>query len=75
MEQFRCVILMFDGLTALDAVGPFEALLKIPGAKVIFASLQKGLISCNGGVQLVACHSLQEIDRNYSGHSRRRRHT
>ncbi|HPG38816.1 MAG TPA: DJ-1/PfpI family protein [bacterium] len=58
----RIVILVFDGLTALDAVGPFEVLSKIPGAEIIFTALQKGLITCNGGLQLVASHSLQEID-------------
>ena len=32
------VIPIFDGLTALDAVGPYEVLSRIPGASVRFVA-------------------------------------
>jgi putative intracellular protease/amidase len=36
------VFVLFDGLTALDAVGPYEVLARIPGAEVTFAGLSPG---------------------------------
>ena len=33
---------IFDGLTALDAVGPYEVLSRLPGARVEFAALEPG---------------------------------
>ena len=38
------VFLLFDGLTALDAVGPYEVLARMPGAEVTFAGLSAGTI-------------------------------
>jgi putative intracellular protease/amidase len=37
-------ILIFDRLTALDAVGPYEVLANLPGAKVSFVGERKGLV-------------------------------
>jgi putative intracellular protease/amidase len=34
----QIVFLMFDGLTALDAVGPYEVLARLPGAAVTFVA-------------------------------------
>jgi putative intracellular protease/amidase len=61
MEELNIVILIFDGLTALDAVGPFEVLAKVPGAKIQFAGLEKGPITCRGGLKLYAEYSIEEI--------------
>jgi transcriptional regulator GlxA family with amidase domain len=36
------VIPIFDRLTALDAVGPYEVLSRLPGATVVFAALEPG---------------------------------
>jgi hypothetical protein len=33
---------IFDGLTALDAIGPYEVLSKLPDAHVHFLGLQDG---------------------------------
>ena len=38
------VFLLFDGLTALDAVGPYEVLSRMPGAAVTFAGLTAATI-------------------------------
>jgi putative intracellular protease/amidase len=35
-------ILLYDGLTALDAVGPYESLSRIPGAQVKFVAKEAG---------------------------------
>jgi putative intracellular protease/amidase len=40
----KIVFLLFDGLTALDAVGPYEVLSRMPGAEVRFAGKKAGTI-------------------------------
>ena len=38
-------ILLYDGFTALDCIGPYEVLSRLPGARVDFVSLNGGLVS------------------------------
>lgn len=38
----RIALLIFDGLTALDAVGPYEVLSRLPGAEVSFVAGRPG---------------------------------
>lgn len=61
MEETKITILTFNDLTILDAVGPYEVLSRIPGAKVLFASLEPGPIICRGGAQLNADYSFRDI--------------
>ena len=59
----RIVIPLFDQFTALDAVGPYEVLCKIPGAELVFAAAERGPVrSDTGTLAIVADVSLQEID-------------
>jgi putative intracellular protease/amidase len=39
----QVVIPIFDRITALDAVGPYEVLSRLPGAEVVFAAPEPGL--------------------------------
>lgn len=39
----RIAILIFDGLTALDAIGPYEVLSRLPEAEVTFIGKQAGV--------------------------------
>jgi transcriptional regulator GlxA family with amidase domain len=39
----RIAILIFDGLTALDAIGPYEVLSRLPGAELRFVAKEPGL--------------------------------
>ncbi|HKN00538.1 MAG TPA: DJ-1/PfpI family protein [Candidatus Binataceae bacterium] len=39
----KIAILTFDGITALDAVGPYEVLQRLPGAEVVFVGETTGL--------------------------------
>jgi transcriptional regulator GlxA family with amidase domain len=39
----RIAILIFDGLTALDAVGPYEVLSRLPGAELSFIAKEPGM--------------------------------
>ncbi|HJV08710.1 MAG TPA: DJ-1/PfpI family protein [Acidimicrobiales bacterium] len=58
-------ILLFDGITALDAVGPYEALAMIPEAHVRFVATERGAkrAARNGSLALVADHTLSEVPR------------
>jgi transcriptional regulator GlxA family with amidase domain len=57
-------ILLFDGITALDAVGPYEALSMLPGARVRFVATERGAKRTrSGSLALVADHTLAEIHR------------
>jgi transcriptional regulator GlxA family with amidase domain len=40
--DMRIAILIFDKLTALDAIGPYEVLSRIPGAELSFVAKQPG---------------------------------
>ncbi|MDA8350879.1 MAG: DJ-1/PfpI family protein, partial [Pseudomonadota bacterium] len=55
-----------DGFTALDAVGPYEVLSRLPGAEVIFAAREPGVIGADSGMiglaAEVALDDLAEVD-------------
>lgn len=54
-------ILVFDGITALDAVGPYEVLSRLPGATVTFVGPRRGEVRTdNGRLGLVADADLDE---------------
>jgi putative intracellular protease/amidase len=58
------VCLLFDGITALDIVGPYEVLLRLPGADVKFVARSTGEIRTdNSFLALVADYSLSEVTR------------
>jgi transcriptional regulator GlxA family with amidase domain len=61
MENLKIVVLLFDGITALDAIGPYEVLSKIPNSKTFFAALKPEQINCAGGMKLYADYSIEEI--------------
>src|SRR5262245_36648248 len=46
----RIVFFVFDGLTALDAVGPYEVLARLPGAEVTFAAPVRGVVRTDNRV-------------------------
>ena len=53
---------LFDRFTALDAVGPYETLSRLPGARVTFLAAQPGPVSTdNRMLQLVAERSLDDL--------------
>lgn len=53
---------LYDGVTALDAIGPYEVLSRVPGATVTFVAVQRGpLRSDNGMLALVADRRLDEL--------------
>jgi transcriptional regulator GlxA family with amidase domain len=43
----QIAILLYDHMTALDAVGPYEVLSRLPGAETVFVAEQSGPIRCD----------------------------
>ncbi|HEV2858567.1 MAG TPA: DJ-1/PfpI family protein [Solirubrobacterales bacterium] len=57
-------ILIFDGITALDAIGPYEVLSRPPGWEVEFVGKRRGEVrSDSGALGLTADKSLAEVER------------
>jgi transcriptional regulator GlxA family with amidase domain len=61
-EDMDIAILLYDRFTALDAVGPYEVLSQLPGARVIFVAEQAGPVTADTGrLRLVAEATLAEL--------------
>lgn len=60
----QIAILLYEGLTALDAVGPYEVLALLPGARVQFVAREAGPKRTDSGfLSLTADHSFAEVPR------------
>jgi transcriptional regulator GlxA family with amidase domain len=58
----RIVIFLFDGVTALDAVGPYESLARLRNVSVQFVGKQTGLIRTGDGfLALNADHDIRSV--------------
>ena len=58
----KIAILLYDDMTALDAIGPYEILSRLPNADVCFTAAQKGLVRTDTGfLRLHADHDISEI--------------
>jgi putative intracellular protease/amidase len=64
MRRIDIVFLLYQNLTTLDAVGPYEVLWRIPGADVRMAAPEPGLQRDeNGTLALQADYALDDVDR------------
>jgi putative intracellular protease/amidase len=55
-------ILLYDGFTALDAIGPYEVLSRLPGARVTFVAAEAGPVRTDNGMLTVhAERSLADV--------------
>lgn len=62
MGKLEIAILLFDRLTTLDAVGPYEVLSRIPGATIKMVAKQAGPVrNDTGSLALVADYTLAEV--------------
>jgi transcriptional regulator GlxA family with amidase domain len=60
----QIAILIYEGLTALDAVGPYEVLALVPGARVQFVAREPGPKRTDSGfLSLAADYSFAEVPR------------
>ena len=58
----RIAVLLYDHLTALDAVGPYEVLSRLPGAETVFVAERPGPVRCDTGhLALVADADLADV--------------
>src|SRR5688572_1714443 len=57
----QIAILAFDGMTALDAVGPAQVLVFLPGASLRWTSPEPGPKRTDAGMSIVATHALGEV--------------
>ncbi len=63
METTTVSILIYDGLTALDAIGPYDVLRQVPGWEVGFVAKQPGEVRTDAGsLGLVADRGIAETD-------------
>lgn len=57
-------ILLFDRFTALDAVGPYEVLSRLPGATVTFVARERGIVRTDvGSLGIEVTTATDEVDR------------
>ncbi|WP_405832908.1 DJ-1/PfpI family protein [Streptomyces sp. NBC_00105] len=60
----QIAVLLYDRFTALDAIGPFDTLGRLPDAEVVFVSERPGPVRTdNGSLALVADKALGEVTR------------
>jgi putative intracellular protease/amidase len=57
----KIVFALYDGFTALDAVGPYEVLSRLPGASVVFAAVERGPVRTDGALTVVADAAFDEV--------------
>jgi transcriptional regulator GlxA family with amidase domain len=58
----QIAILLYDKLTALDAIGPYEVLSRLPGAELAFVASEAGEVHTdNGMLTLVAERAIAEM--------------
>jgi transcriptional regulator GlxA family with amidase domain len=58
----QIALLIFDKLAAQDAVGPYEVMRNVPEWDVRFVAKQKGEVRAEGGLGMIADHSIDEVD-------------
>jgi len=60
----KIAIVLYDRFTALDAIGPYEVLSRLPGASTTFVAAEAGPVHTdNGALTLIAEHSLEQVSR------------
>lgn len=57
----QIAILAFDGMTALDAVGPAQVLAFLPGSALCWTSPDPGPKRTDAGMSIVATHPLRDV--------------
>jgi transcriptional regulator GlxA family with amidase domain len=51
--EMELLVLVFDGLTALDAIGPYEVLARLPGARLRLVAPAAGEVTTDNGILTV----------------------
>ncbi|MGW8379707.1 DJ-1/PfpI family protein [Streptomyces sp. ODS28] len=53
----KTAILLYDRFTALDAVGPYEVLSRLPGAETVFVAARPGPVTADTGALTLTAHA------------------
>jgi transcriptional regulator GlxA family with amidase domain len=65
-DKKQIAIVLYPGLTALDALGPYEVLKMLPGAEIRFVAHEPGPVSTDRGILTIgATHSFDETPAPY----------
>ncbi|MEU7026141.1 DJ-1/PfpI family protein [Streptomyces sp. NPDC046275] len=60
----QIAVLLYEGFTTLDAVGPYELLARLPGAETVFVAKHAGPVrNDQGSLALLADRTLAEVPR------------
>lgn len=57
----QIAFLFYDGMTALDAIGPYEVLARLSGVSVKTVALKNGPIKTGLGLELLADYALSDV--------------
>ncbi len=58
----KIAILLYQNMTALDAIGPYEVLSRLPGAQVLFTAERRGpVLTDTGFLKLMADYATSEV--------------
>jgi putative intracellular protease/amidase len=61
-SRVEIAVLLYDGVTALDAIGPYEILSRIPNSETRFVATERGVRRTDqGSLGLVADYRLDEV--------------
>ena len=56
-------VLLYENMTALDAIGPYEVLSRLPGAEVTFTAARAGVVTSDTGfLKITATRGIADID-------------
>ncbi len=59
----QIAVLLYDRFTALDAIGPYEVLSRLPGASLSFLAAERGPLKTDNGLLTVLVeHTLEELE-------------
>jgi putative intracellular protease/amidase len=60
--EMTTAVLLYDRFTALDAIGPYEVLSRLPSASLTFVAAEAGPVRSDSGVlTLLAEHSIEDV--------------
>jgi Transcriptional regulator containing an amidase domain and an AraC-type DNA-binding HTH domain len=57
----KIAILIFDNFTALDVIGPYEVLSRVPNSEIYVTAIKQGLYSDGKSLNIEAKYSLKDI--------------
>jgi len=57
----QIAVLLYDRFTALDAIGPYEVLSRLPGAELVFVAEQPGPVAADTGMLALSAGAIGDV--------------